>query len=104
MNRGNIEHRTTNIEQRTTNIEQRTSNNEHRTTNIEQRTSNIEQRTSNAEHRMKESPHLTLTLSAPIRWERRGNSRWPANLARQTGSLSQVHGPNACAKAKGGFP
>jgi hypothetical protein len=28
---------------------------------------NIEHRTSNAEHRMKESPHLTLTLSPPIR-------------------------------------
>ncbi len=28
---------------------------------------NIEHRTSNAEHRMKRSPHLTLTLSPPIR-------------------------------------
>ena len=65
--------------------------------------------TSNAEHRMKRSPHLTLTLSPPIRvntltlslshqngrGNRRGNSRRAQGVIRETGSLRQVQGFNA---------
>ena len=44
---------------------------------------------------MNPDPHLTLTLSPPIRWERRGNSRRAQRVTRETGSLRQVQGFNA---------
>ena len=37
-------------------------------------------------------PHLTLALSPPIRWERRGKSRRMAAVARKSGRMRQVQG------------
>ena len=41
------------------------------------------------------NPHLTLTLSPPIGWERRGNSRRTRIVPRRSVEQRQVHGPNA---------
>ncbi len=38
------------------------------------------------------APHLTLTLSPPIRWERRGNSRRAQRVTQETGSLRGAAG------------
>ncbi len=40
-------------------------------------------------------PSLTLTLSPPIRWERRGKSKLGRMVTRETGSLRQIQGFNA---------
>ena len=40
-------------------------------------------------------PHLTLTLSPPIGWERRGKSKLGRMVTRETGSLRQIQGFNA---------
>ena len=40
------------------------------------------------------NPHLTLTLSLPIGWERRGNSGWTRFVPRRSGEQRPVHGPN----------
>jgi hypothetical protein len=50
----------------------------------------------------KRTPHLTLTLSPPIGWERRGNSRRTRIVPRRTVEQRQVHGPDACFKEKAG--
>jgi hypothetical protein len=39
--------------------------------------------------------HLTLALSPPIGWERRGNSRRTRIVPRRSVEQRQVHGPNA---------
>ena len=41
------------------------------------------------------NPHLTLTLSPPIGWERRGNSRRTRIVPPRSVEQRQVHGPNA---------
>ena len=41
------------------------------------------------------NPHLTLTLSPPIRWERRGNSRRTRTVLWKPESIRQVQGFNA---------
>ena len=42
------------------------------------------------------NPHLTLTLSPPIGWERRGNSSRTRIVPRRPVEQRRVHGPNAC--------
>src|ERR1035441_7164327 len=41
------------------------------------------------------NPHLTLTLSPPIGWERRGDRRRTRFVPRRSGEQRQVHGANA---------
>jgi hypothetical protein len=41
------------------------------------------------------NPHLTLTLSPPIGWERRGNSKRTRIVPRKSVEQRQVHDPNA---------
>jgi hypothetical protein len=41
------------------------------------------------------NPHLTLALSPPIGWERRGNSRRTRIVPPRSVEQRQVHGPNA---------
>ena len=45
--------------------------------------------------RLSMNPHLTLTLSLPIGWERRGNSRRTRFVPPRSVEQRQVHGPNA---------
>jgi len=40
------------------------------------------------------NPDLTLTLSPPIGWERRGNSRRIRIVPRRSVEQRRVHGPN----------
>jgi len=47
------------------------------------------------------NPHLTLTLSPPIGWERRGNGRRTRIVPRRSVEQRQVHGADACLKQKG---
>jgi len=45
--------------------------------------------------RSRRNPHLTLTLSPPIGWERRGNSRRKRLISRKFAKQRQVQGSNA---------
>ncbi|MGA2555892.1 MAG: hypothetical protein ABSG04_06410, partial [Verrucomicrobiota bacterium] len=49
-------------------------------------------------------PHLTLTLSPPIGWERRGNSRRTPIVPREFAEQRQARGSNAQVAVGGTLP